>query len=82
MTYFDRRGGITAELFVNWLDYTLKGSQSAAKYFLGAEDSGAAERGWEYESNALKGDEVKEEGYGHGHGDDDELPVRRVFRKF
>jgi hypothetical protein len=47
------RGGIYAETSVKWLDWQLKGSKEAQKWFEGAGQSGAAKRGWKVESTGI-----------------------------
>jgi hypothetical protein len=52
-SFWSPRGGIYAETSVKWLDWQLKGSKTAQKWFEGGLQSGAAKRGWKVESTGI-----------------------------
>jgi hypothetical protein len=53
-SFWSSRGGIYAETSVRWLDWHLKGERGGRKWFQGAEESGAAKRGWKVESLGIE----------------------------
>jgi len=53
-SFWSPRGGVYAETVVHWLDWHLKGDETAHKWFVGGEKSPAAERGWKVSSNNIK----------------------------
>jgi hypothetical protein len=52
-SFWSPRGGIYAETSVKWLDWQLKRSKEAQKWFEDGLQSGAAKRGWKVESNGI-----------------------------
>jgi hypothetical protein len=53
-SYWSPRGGIHAETVVRWLDWHLKGNETAHAWFVGDDKSPGALRGWKVQSRNIK----------------------------
>ena len=53
-SFWKTRGGLHAETVVRWLDWQLKGNETAHVWFVGEDQSPAALRGWKVQSKNIK----------------------------